>query len=92
MGGLLIYSGFYLDFIKPTKENNSTPIYVYHGMADPMVNWELAKASYELIDKTNREYNSHAEPGLEHTIGEEGLILMRKYFDKFIGRKPLEGI
>ena len=32
------------------------------------------------------------EPGLEHTIGEEGLLLMRKYFDKFVGRKPLEGL
>ena len=39
-----------------------------------------------------RELYIHIEPGLEHSIGEEGLLLMRKYFDKFIGRKPLEGL
>ena len=47
-----------------------TPIFVYHGMSDPMVNWEKAKKSYEDIAKEKREFEVHAEPGLEHTIGE----------------------
>jgi len=42
LGGMLIYSGYYMDFIKPTSENNETPIFIYHGMADPMVSWQEA--------------------------------------------------
>ena len=68
------------------------PIFVNHGDKDRVVAKEFAFETYEKIPKHGREFITNVEPGLEHTIGEEGLLLLRKYFDKFTGRKPLEGL
>ncbi len=87
LGGFLIYSGFYFTDTKPHKANQKTPILAYHGEADPMIQWWIAEDSYKQMDNSKREFSVHTEKGLEHSIGEKGLVLMRKYFDKFIGRE-----
>ena len=94
MGGALLFSGFYLGshFIRPCIANEDLPVFVFHGSNDDTIDCEEAKYSYESFPKRGREFTMYVAPGLGHTIGEEGLLLMRKYFDKFVGRKPLEGL
>ena len=73
-------------------ENIKTPVYLFNG--DDSTYFEINKCveTFHHCLNGKRDLYIHSEPGLEHTIGEEGFVLLRKYFDKFVGRKPLEGI
>lgn len=81
IGGAVILSGF-CPIIPQIRElhnksgvNFETPVFQGHGTADPMINYEYGKKTYEFYKELgfrNIEFNSY--PGVAHSTSEEELV------------------
>lgn len=45
-----------------------TPVFLYHGQNDPIINIKTAQLSYSKLDQYGIDYNLTVENGLEHSI------------------------
>ena len=52
-------------------------MFIHHGLVDRLFKWPPCKKSYEKMNTDKREVEIMTIPGLEHTIGENGLIYFK---------------
>ena len=58
-----------------------TPIFLYHGERDNMIDVESAKMSYGLLDKYGLKYSLTTEKGLEHSISLDEIEKLSKFIN-----------
>jgi predicted esterase len=56
-----------------------TPIFLYHGTDDPMIQHEHAKMTYGLLDKHGLNYKLTSEKGLEHSLSMDEIVKVREF-------------
>jgi len=50
----MLYSGFCTDIGNSSKANKQTPIFIHHGLDDPMLPWEVAEKTFKHLKNGNR--------------------------------------
>ena len=61
---------------------NDTPIFLYHGERDPMIDVHQAKLSYSMLDKYGLKYSLTTEKGLEHSMSLPEIEKLSKFFNE----------
>ena len=59
-----------------------TPVFLYHGQDDPMIDIHTAQLSYGLLDKYGIKYNLTVEKGLEHSISLDEIKKVSEFMTK----------
>ena len=89
MGGIFALSGYLFPITEIHKENEKTPIFFSHGVADPLIPLELSKLSYKkLFEKTDRKTKTVWEPDLEHSVNENILKEFKTFFEDLFKAPP----
>ena len=83
LGGVLGLSGMHaysLDLSEDQLiEKRKTPLFLYHGVRDPMVPWQNAKLTYLEFDRLGLNYDLRSEADLEHSLSLKELGEVRKF-------------
>ncbi|CDW78472.1 phospholipase carboxylesterase family protein [Stylonychia lemnae] len=84
LGGIIGLSGmnalkFDLNNAPLYEEKKNTPIFLYHGEADNMINYHVAQLSYKEVFDQKFNANLTLESGMEHTLSEKELRLLQKF-------------
>ena len=61
------------------KLKKDTPIFLYHGESDPMIDIQAAKLSYSMLDKYGLKYSLKTEKSLEHSISLDEIQMLSKF-------------
>ena len=85
LGGVLGLSGMLaLDVAEETLDlecKKNTPIFLYHGEDDQMIDVNSAKLSYSMLDKYGVKYSLKTEKDLGHSISEKEIGLIGKFME-----------
>jgi len=88
LGGIMSCSGYLL--LSPSypglinEANSRSPVFTYHGISDPVVSIERARASYALLKKHQVVLESHEERGLVHSLSNPELVAMSAFWTKHL--------
>lgn len=87
LGGIVCLSGYLSESNLLPKQksyvNNNTPIFIAHGLFDPIVPFHLGKQSYDILTSLNYTINWYSYP-MQHTIIEEEIIDLGNFFKKIL--------
>ena len=88
LGGLICLSGYlpWGDFLLQQKNssNQSTKIFMAHGLFDPMVPFHLGKKSHDTLKSLKYDVSWHTYP-IQHTIIDKEIIDLGKFLKKILG-------
>ena len=88
LGGVVGLSGMLAMKIKDWEKEidlelkRKTPIFIYHGESDPMIQWKHAQKTYTLLEKHGLDHQIQTEKGLEHSISLREIEELRGFFGK----------
>ncbi|KAM5348870.1 hypothetical protein ACJ41O_008693 [Fusarium nematophilum] len=63
----LLLSKSFPDMVKPTDANRQTPVIMYHGDMDPVVNVKRGELSYEMLKELGYDVTWKIYPGMQHS-------------------------
>ncbi|KAF2073564.1 hypothetical protein CYY_005113 [Polysphondylium violaceum] len=76
LAGLIVLSGFVPSLSLPSKmreENKSTPMIMYHGTADQLLNFKFGEMSFNLLKTQGVNGTFHPVAGMGHSASEQEL-------------------
>ena len=86
LGGVIGLSGMLALDIKKEQIDfelkKQTPMFLYHGDRDNMIDIQAAKLSYSLLDKHGLDYSLTIEKGLEHSVSLDEIEKLSKFMQK----------
>ena len=87
IGGICACSGSLLEFLNVAtlpEKRKLIPILLYHGVDDPMVNFEYSNSSYDSLIRNEFNIELHKEEGLDHGISLDELEILKSYYSKYM--------
>jgi phospholipase/carboxylesterase len=88
LGGVICLSGYlpWSNFLPQQKNssNQHTPIFMAHGLFDPVVPFYLGKKSYDVLKSLKYTATWHTYP-MQHTIIDKEITDLGKFFKKILG-------
>ena len=85
IGGLIIFSGIlFQSLTKNVKNKENLPIYIGHGINDLVINFNLAKYSYNYFIENKYKNVNFNEFNIEHCICPQELIDMKTFLENLI--------
>jgi len=87
IGGIVALSTWlplHKNFPARQKSNKSTPIFQAHGTSDPLIRFEWAKMTGELLKTLNSAHEFYEYSGLGHSSNEDEMMHLKQFLSKVI--------
>lgn len=88
LGGILVLSSYFLLATQfkalDYPQNQQTPIFIAHGMFDPVVPFDAGKSAYELLHNANYTVDWHTYP-MQHTVAIEEIADIGRFIRGCLG-------
>ncbi|KAJ4266528.1 hypothetical protein NW762_004515 [Fusarium torreyae] len=78
----LLLSKTFADIVKPTDANRQTPVMMFHGEEDPIVNFQRGKLSADMLKELGYDVTWKTYPGMGHSACLEELDEVEAFLRK----------
>ena len=90
LGGIISLSGYLFPITEIHKENEKTPIFISHGLDDPLIPIKQAQSSFKKIMTGDRKITTLWEPEMAHAINDNVIQGVKKFVSAVTSEKSGE--
>ncbi|KAM3146964.1 hypothetical protein pb186bvf_000680 [Paramecium bursaria] len=82
LAGIIGVAGFLFPITQPSEESKQTPILLFNGEMDQLINFKMAQESFKALDNNQRQiFQKHTDQHTAHEFNMNVVNIVKKFFE-----------